>query len=237
LVCKGNETHEWVSGAFAMFTPPQVSDVCDTNPVVTRTEDELPASCPAVRVFRCTWTATDANGNHASCSQIITFVDTTRPNIVCPQNLRVQSLANVPPRPTSFAAFIASGGGAADTCDPALSYSCSDGPLIGGTCGGTIRRTHTVTDDCNNSTSCDQIITVQDCPNPPPHLMALDSLGAGKMEIMIEGQLNRSYLIEGTENFLNWRSIATVLNTDGKLRFTDSAATSKCFYRVTMMPQ
>jgi hypothetical protein len=56
------------------------------------------------------------------------------------------------------------------------------------------------------------------------------------MEITLEGELGRSYLIEGTENFLSWRSIATVLNVDGKLQFNDSAPTSKCFYRVTMQP-
>src|SRR5262249_34740447 len=192
LACRGNETHEWVSGAVAMFTPPQVSDACDPNPVVTRTEDELPASCPAVRVFRCTWTATDACSNHASCSQIITFVDTTRPDIVCPPNFSVQCFSNVPPCPTSLAAFLAGGGGAADTCDPVLSYSCSDGPLL----GGMIRRTHTVTDDCNNSASADQIIPVQEAG---PISVAID--GAPAIQVCAGTNLTLCATVTGTTSF------------------------------------
>src|SRR5262249_22804220 len=103
--------------------------------------------------------------NRASCSQLIAFVDTTPPVITCPANLTVLCLSNVPPRPTSLAAFLALGGTATDTCDTNLTYTCSDEPLSGGTCSGTIRRTHTVTDDCN-SASCVQIITVID--NSPP---------------------------------------------------------------------
>jgi len=34
--------------------------------------------------------------------------------------------------------------------------------LIGGICGGTIARTHRVIDDCTNSASCVQIITILD---------------------------------------------------------------------------
>src|SRR5678809_872163 len=33
-------------------------------------------------------------------------------------------------------------------CVSDRTYVCTDGPLIGGICGGTIARTHTVTDDC-----------------------------------------------------------------------------------------
>jgi hypothetical protein len=44
-----------------------------------------------------------------------------------------------------------------------------DGPLTGGACGGTIKRTYTVTDDCGNNASCDQIITVNDTIQPELH--------------------------------------------------------------------
>jgi hypothetical protein len=93
-----------------------------------------------------------------------------------------------------------------------------------------------VSDDCNNSASCEQIITVQDCPSPPPRLIALDNFGGGKMEITIQAELDRTYLIEATEDFQRWRSIASVLNTNGKLSFTDPTPTTKCFYRISLQP-
>jgi hypothetical protein len=113
-----------------------------------------------------THTVTDDCTNSASCVQIITVRDTTPPVISCPANFSVQCLSNVPPCPGSLAAFLAAGGTASDNCDSTLTYSCSDGPLVGGICGGTIMRTHTVTDDCTNSASCVQIITVRDTTPP-----------------------------------------------------------------------
>jgi hypothetical protein len=91
--------------------------------------------------------------------------DTIPPSITCPPNFSVQCLSNVPPCPTSLAAFLAQGGMASDNCDTNLSYLCSDGPLIGNGSTGTIARTYTVVDDCTNSASCVQTITVQmlDC--------------------------------------------------------------------------
>jgi hypothetical protein len=58
------------------------------------------------------------------------------------------------------------GGSASDNCDDNLDITSSDGPLVGGACGGTITRTWTATDDCGNSDSCDQIITVDDTTDP-----------------------------------------------------------------------
>jgi hypothetical protein len=93
-----------------------------------------------------------------------------------------------------------------------------------------------VTGSCGGTASSCLTIQVSDCPAPAPRLVALDRLGGGEMEITLEGELGRNYLIEATEDFLRWRSIATVLNVNGKLRFTDPTPTSKCFYRLTMEP-
>jgi len=72
----------------------------------------------------------------------------------------------VPPRPASLAIFRALGGVASDNCDTNLGYSVSDGPLLPGPCGGTITRTHTVTDKCTNSASCTQLFTIRDTVAP-----------------------------------------------------------------------
>ena len=64
-------------GATPAFDTPTASDTCDTNVTVTFVDATLPAACPAVSIFQRTWTATDACSNSASCSQTITFVNTT----------------------------------------------------------------------------------------------------------------------------------------------------------------
>ncbi len=80
LTCAPDQTLEWVTNAVPTFDSATASDNCDTNPAVTFADAELPATCPAVRVFRRTWTATDACSNSASCSQTLTFVDTNAPS-------------------------------------------------------------------------------------------------------------------------------------------------------------
>src|SRR6185295_6791478 len=127
---------------------------------------QLTANCPVVRVYRRTWTATDDCTNRASCSQTIAFIDTTPPILVCPSNITVNCFFGIPPCPGSLGAFQQAGGSASDTCDTNLTYLCSDGPFVGNGCGGTIRRTHTVIDDCTNSASCVQIITLFSSEGP-----------------------------------------------------------------------
>src|SRR5678816_379682 len=83
IVCAPDETNEWVTGSMPVFANPTVSDNCDTNVAVTFVDSELPANCPAVRVLQRTWTAMDDCTDSATCSQTITFVDTTPPTITC----------------------------------------------------------------------------------------------------------------------------------------------------------
>jgi hypothetical protein len=74
---------------------------------MTFVDAELPATCPAVRVFRRTWTATDACSNAASCSQTITFIDTIPPEIVCaPEQSEAAGnrLSNLDPEPHAIGA-------------------------------------------------------------------------------------------------------------------------------------
>src|SRR5262245_21773804 len=67
---------------------------------------------------------------------------------------------------TTMAEFIALGGSANDNCDTSLTLTHTDGPLVGGACGGTITRTYRVTDDCGNFAECPQTITVNDTTMP-----------------------------------------------------------------------
>ncbi|MBK8923785.1 MAG: hypothetical protein IPM81_20245 [Saprospirales bacterium] len=85
------------------------------------------------------------------------------PTITCPDNVTVECEDEVPACPASFAAFDAlPSASASDNCDDNLTYACTTGPLTGGACGGTITREHKVTDDCGNTKTCNQTITVDD---------------------------------------------------------------------------
>jgi len=110
-----------------------------------------------------TYKATDACGNSATCTQMITVNDDTPPTIQCPPNTTVQCASAVPA--PNFA-----GGSASDNCGGAT--VTWEGDVISNqTCSNryTITRTYKATDGCNNSSTCTQIITVFD--NVPPTII------------------------------------------------------------------
>jgi hypothetical protein len=74
----------------------------------------------------------------------------------CPSNITVQCAADVLP-PANVTAT--------DNCGPVTPVFVEI-PLTGGSCGGTITRTWTATDACQNTASCTQVITVNDTQIP-----------------------------------------------------------------------
>ena len=114
-------------------------------------------SCP-MTITR-TYRATDACGNSATCTQIITVDDQTPPTPPTPPGaISVECPSQVP-----------AGGNltATDNCDGTLTASPSD-VITSGSCPNSysITRTWTFTDACNNSVSVSQIITVDDTTDP-----------------------------------------------------------------------
>ncbi len=131
------------------------TDNCDNDVTIDYSDQTAPGSCPQESVITRTWTATDDCGNSSSCVQIITIVDTTAPEIACPDDVTFEC--------TLGDAGLAT---AIDNCDGQLAPTFSD---VDGRdeCGlGTITRTWTATDDCGNSSSCVQIITIVDTTAP-----------------------------------------------------------------------
>ncbi|MBK6929523.1 MAG: hypothetical protein IPH12_01165 [Saprospirales bacterium] len=63
---------------------------------------------------------------------------------------------------------------ASDNCDDNLTSPAPTGLLTGGACGGTITREHKVTDDCGNTKTCNQTITVDD--NTLPSITCPDNI-------------------------------------------------------------
>ena len=120
--------------------------------------DSVSGTCPIV--ITRTYTVYDqCNNVSSSFTHVITIQDTTPPNIdTAPADISVQCVDDVPaPSDLNWS----------DNCDAGGTVTSSDGPLVGGACGGTITRTWNVSDACGNPAAArTQIITVNDTTPP-----------------------------------------------------------------------
>lgn len=73
-------------------------------------------------------------------------------------------------------------------------------------------------------------------PAPSPRILAIQTLPAGAIRLTLQGTRFRYYVVEGSETFGEWKSIATVLNVNGVIQFQDSAQPASCFYRLRLVP-
>jgi hypothetical protein len=100
-----------------------------------------------------TWTATDYCGNTVNCAQTIQIVDNNALEIICPADVSVNCGEDTDPSSTGTAT-------ATDNCGGVvLSY---DNLVYGNDCEAEIIRTWIATDYCENTTECEQIISVLD---------------------------------------------------------------------------
>jgi hypothetical protein len=147
---------------------PTASDSCDPNPGVSLVENNT-QDPDATKIAHYsytltrTWTATDACGNHASQSQVITVHDTTAPSLSgVPANTTVEC-SQVPPPATPTAT---------DSCDPNPKVSLVEtstqdpDPTKLAHYNYTLTRTWTATDVSGNHSSQSQVITVHDTTAP-----------------------------------------------------------------------
>lgn len=135
------------------------TDNCDSSPTITFTDASTPSG-PQTFVIHRTWKASDDCGNMSTCEQLITVHDETPPVISCPANLTIACTANTLPPATGTAT-------ATDNCDPSPAITFTD-VTVGGQCPQerTITRTWIATDDCGNSSTCNQTIFVDDSSAP-----------------------------------------------------------------------
>jgi len=131
-------------------------DTCGT--VTITHSDQSQPGCGSAGTLTRTWTATDECGNSSSCVQIITVVDTTPPVITCPMRVTLECPADTSVEANGSAT-------AGDACGTVtITHSDQWQPSCGNT--GTLTRTWMATDECGNSSSCVQIITVVDTTPP-----------------------------------------------------------------------
>lgn len=153
-----------------------VSTRCDTTytPVMATAEDDcgiqdISHDAPIVfpmGVTTVTYTAIDMCGQIATCTSSVTVLDGANPEIICPPNLNV-SCSIDEATPYSTAAEFEAAGGIIIDCSPVEDISISsEDNSDGGSCPETVTRTYTLTDANNNSSTCDQVITIRNIVPP-----------------------------------------------------------------------
>ncbi|MDG1036242.1 MAG: PKD domain-containing protein, partial [Crocinitomicaceae bacterium] len=135
------------------------ADNCTANPIVAHVGDVSDGlTCP--ETITRTYSVTDDCGNQITVDQIIVVNDTIAPTASAPDSAFVQCIGDVP------AVDVLVVNDEADNCtvSPAVAHvgDVSDGL----TCPETITRTYSVTDDCGNQITVDQIIVVNDTIAP-----------------------------------------------------------------------
>ena len=152
---------------------PYATDNCP-NVSVTLVEQKIIGVCAGNYQLIRTWTAIDGSGNQTIATQTVTIGDFTPPVIVSgiPANA-TYACTDVIPSPPPLSSIIAT-----DNCsvpaDIVITYAQTTVP---GSCPNsyTLHRTWTATDQCSNSSSATQVITIQD--NVAPTADALPALG------------------------------------------------------------
>lgn len=130
------------------------TDNCSADLFVAFSETVLPLEC-GYQLTR-TWTVFDDCENQASASQVLTVVDNTAPVILNgPQDVTVE--CDQVPGTINLQVV--------DNCDPMPSVTSSESIELQD-CGYIITRTYVATDNCGNSTTHIQLITVTDTEAP-----------------------------------------------------------------------
>ncbi|MEQ1747312.1 MAG: hypothetical protein ABMA02_17915, partial [Saprospiraceae bacterium] len=136
------------------------SDGCSGSVTVAYNgQASAPGSCPDAYTITRQWTATDACGNTKTATQRITVIDNQKPNFTgTPANVTVQ--CNAVPGPATPTAT--------DNCDTSVAITYVGQTNTAGTCPNayTLTRTWVAADNCGNTRTVTQRITVVDNTKP-----------------------------------------------------------------------
>lgn len=164
ITCPAN-----TSVACATLVPPAnpgeltATDNCGGAVIITHDGDvQSNVTCDNNFTITRTYRATDLCGNTATCVQIISVNDNVPPSFMCPMDVSVECSDDVPAPATGLIAT--------DNCLGSVSVNYLGETISNQTCDNryTLTRTYVATDNCGNSATCQQIITVFD--DTPPQL-------------------------------------------------------------------
>ena len=147
--------------AIPVVATPTVTDDCDATPTLDVEEVRTDGACEDSYVLVRTWTAMDACGNTATAQQVITVDDTTDPVLAdIPADVTLGCDETVPTGTGNATAT--------DNCDADVEITVEDVETTDPDCAlnRTIIRTYTATDNCGNTTSAQQTITIGDDAAP-----------------------------------------------------------------------
>ncbi|GAB4094174.1 HYR domain-containing protein [Flaviaesturariibacter terrae] len=152
------------------------TDNCAFSGLVRFSESRVDGNCPSSYTLTRTWSSTDAAGNTASATQVITVQDTQAPELTV-SDVSVNNDA------TNCGAVVTFAASASDNCStPAISYSQDPGTYFP---VGTTTVTATAKDACGNTTSKTFTVTVADNELPVVHTnsftIQLDATGAASI--------------------------------------------------------
>ncbi|MEP7195509.1 MAG: T9SS type A sorting domain-containing protein [Saprospiraceae bacterium] len=158
------------------------SDNCSGTVIISFVSDSAAGkSCPNRYVYHRTYASDDVCGNRATCVQLITVNDTTRPSITCPADLSLICPNEVPPIDPSTVI-------SDDNCAGTVTNSHVSDIKISQTFPSKfiLERTYQASDACENTMTCVQTITVNDTVPPtitmPTNItMPLDSLECNRV--------------------------------------------------------
>ncbi len=143
------------------FPAATASDLCDATPTITFLDVSTPGGlCIQEYSVTRTWTATDDCGNAAQCNRTISVTDNTAPTFDNPPLSVTVECTSIPSIPTLPSA--------SDNCTGAVSVSFLGEIQTPGICPilYTLTRTWRAVDDCGNSSTTSQVVTVVDTQAP-----------------------------------------------------------------------
>mgnify|MGYP002136418057 FL=1 len=144
----------------------QATDNCVGEVTITHVGDVIvDQQCANQFELHRTYMATDVCGNTSTCTQIIAVADLIPPTIECPAPLSFKCASEVPiPDINSVVA--------SDNCEGVVTIQWIQDVISEQTCENKyiVTRTYMATDVCGNSSTCNQIITVNDDVPPVIHI-------------------------------------------------------------------
>lgn len=163
ITCPANIAIECYESTLPLNTGmASAEDNCGQQVDITFSDATVPGGlCPQSFTINRTWIATDACGNSSTCIQVITVEDNNPPQLICPEDITLECPTDVSPEITGI-------GFVSDSCDTAINTTFNDEIIPGQICpqAYTIMRTWTASDDCQNTTTCIQVITIEDNTAP-----------------------------------------------------------------------
>jgi hypothetical protein len=156
-----NLTLECTAPAVPVGTP-TAQDNCDASVTITYLGEVcIIFECPANRQLRRTWRAVDNCGNSTTAMQTIDYRDTQAPTFTfVPPHITIECNNPLPSSPGTPTAT--------DGCDPSVQITFNGQTSTPGSCPQqyVITRRWTAVDDCGNSVTATQSITVRDTQAP-----------------------------------------------------------------------